>query len=672
MKKKIAFLLLTLLCMALGVQAQYDRMTNLPAIYLETFDGRSITSKDTYKYCRLYYVDENDHVTAYDSVSIRGRGNSTWNLSKKPYKIKFLNKEKFLGTGYAKAKKWTLMANAGDKTLMRNALTSAMGAFTSLKFNPAYKFVDMVLNGSYVGTYQISDQVDVRPHRVNIAEQNWPLGEDDDITGGYLLEVDGFRDGNWFQTSRYSAPIRIHYPDDEEIESRQRNYIRDYVAAFETALSGANFTDPDEGYRAYVDSASLIDWYICTEVSANIDGFFSTYFYKDRGNPHLFFGPLWDYDIAYNNDYRVRTEQGLSTSAYSLMADIAYSGSKAWVNRMWKDPWFQKTVYHRYQQLMDNGLVDYMQNKVDSFATLLNESQQLNYQVWGIDRRAYHEMIIYSSYDEYVADLKSFIDDHCNYLLQAFLERKPAEPTPPFVPGNYYYRLLNVKTMKPIDGANELVVENADDRSQESEDWYFKPVGNAFQLINRSTSMALNDPTQGDVGPTVNVGTQLNMVEPDDTDPRQQWLLLPQGEDGEGYYNLANVYTEHVANLQGGSANDGTPILSYTNDSRNAESLNRLWYIVPNGDLPDEILGIKHSEPAEYALAYNSQLQYLHFGSATPSALTFPVRVYNAGGQLVGTFTANEQFSMTGRPSGVYIVSWTADGRTRSVKFQKK
>ena len=373
MKKKYALLLLILLCMALGVQAQYVRMTSLPAIYLETFDGKSITSKTTYKYCRLYYVDESNHVTAYDSVSIRGRGNSTWGLSKKPYKIKFLNKEKFLGTGYAKAKKWTLMANAGDKTLMRNALTSAMGKFTSLKFNPAYKFVDMVLNGSYVGTYQISDQVDVRPHRVNIEEQNWPLGEEDDITGGYLLEVDGFRDGNWFQTSRFGAPIRIHYPDDDEIEARQRNYIRDHMATFETALGSANFTDPDEGYRAYVDSASLIDWYICTEVSANIDGFFSTYFYKDRGNPKLFFGPLWDYDIAYNNDYRIRSEHSLSTTAYSLMVDIAYSGSKAWVNRMWKDPWFQKTVYHRYKQLMDNGLINYMQNKVDSFATLLKQ-----------------------------------------------------------------------------------------------------------------------------------------------------------------------------------------------------------------------------------------------------------------------------------------------------------
>ena len=171
MKQRLLQILLICLLTAQQASAQYTQKTDLPTIYIETFDGNGIYSKEIYEYCRLHYVDETGTVTSYDSVSIRGRGNSTWNMKKKPYKIKFLNKEKFLGKGYAKAKKWTLMANCGDKTLIRNAVTSAMGAFTSLKFNPAYKFVDLVLNGEYMGNYQISDQVDVRPHRVNITEQ---------------------------------------------------------------------------------------------------------------------------------------------------------------------------------------------------------------------------------------------------------------------------------------------------------------------------------------------------------------------------------------------------------------------------------------------------------------------------------------------------------------------
>lgn len=679
MNRLLLLLLLTLSCLSGFSQTNYTNQSDLPTIYVETFDGTSIDSDEIYEYCRLIYVDETGLTTCYDSVSIRGRGNSTWRLAKKPYKIKFLSKEKFLGKGYAKAKKWTLLANAGDKTMIRNAVTSAMGLFCaelhedggtkSLPFNPAAKFVDMVLNGTYMGTYQISDQVDVRPHRVNIMEQNVPLGDTDDITGGYLLEVDGFRDGNWFNTNA-GWPVRIHYPDDEEIVSRQTTYIKNHVNQFESALNSTNFTDPEQGYRAYVDSASLIDWYICTEVSANIDGFYSTYFYKERADQRLFWGPLWDYDIAYNNDYRVRTEQSLSSSVNSLMVDIAYSGSRDWIRRMWEDPWFQKTVYQRYRQLMDAGLVDYMHQTVDSLQQLLSQSQQLNYKKWGINKQMYHEMVLYSSYDQYISDLKTFITDHCAYLETAFLNRKPDEPTPPFVAEEFFYRLLNAKTKKAMDLSASLVVQNSNSLSKESQDWIIQPLGDdLFQIVNRSSMLALNDPTMGATTPTTNVGTQLNVATPDASDPRQQWQLIPQGT--KGYYNLLNQQTQHIANLNGGSSNDGTAVLSYTNNDRNGTSENRLWYIVTNGELPQELTAIESIEPEDYALAYNSSTQELHFGSETPEALSFTVRVHAANGQQIGSFLASDRFSMTAHPSGIYIVSWSVGGKTRSVKFRK-
>ena len=668
MKLRFALLLVFMMTMQI-VCAQYTQMTDLPTIYIDTYDGWGIYSKETYKYCQLHYVDETGQVTAYDSVSIRGRGNSTWNMAKKPYKIKFNNKEKFLGKGYAKAKKWTLLANAGDKTMMRNAITSAMGAFTSLKFNPAAKFADMVLNGQYMGTYQISDQVDVRAHRVNITEQPYPINDSTNITGGYLLEVDGFKDGNCCYTSTFSTPVRIHYPEDDEIVSKQNTYIRSHVNKFEKALISADFTNSETGYRAYVDTTSLIDWYICTEVSANIDGFYSTYFYKEQDNPRLYWGPLWDYDIAYNNDQRVTSEKGLSSSVNSLMIDIAYNGSRAWVLRMWKDPWFQQAVYQRYQELLNKGLVDYMQAKVDSLNALLQQSQELNYELWGINRKMYHEMVLYSSYDRYVSDLKTFITEHCDYLLQAFANKQPVKPVEPFNPGEFYYHILNANTLKAIDLDGDHVVQKGNDTSVKSQDWIIKKVGNHFQIVNRLIEKALNDPTEGDVGPTTNVGTQLTIAECDEYDERQLWDIIPQGD--AGYYNLLNIYTQHIANLNGGNFNDYTPILSYTNDERNSTSNNRLWYIRINGDIETNIHDTESvMEPEEYVLAYNPQAKVLHFGSATPEALTFIVHVYNSNGQLIGSFRANESFSMATYPKGIYIASWTVSGKSRSAKFR--
>ena len=136
-------------------------------------------------------MDENDNVQSFDSLSIRVRGNSTANMAKKPYKLKFHEKVKLLGKGHPNTKKWTMLANHADKTMLRNAITSIMGERAGLAFNPAAKFVDLTVNDRYAGTYQLSDQVDVCPHRVNIVEQDYPLTPMSNITGGYLLEADG-------------------------------------------------------------------------------------------------------------------------------------------------------------------------------------------------------------------------------------------------------------------------------------------------------------------------------------------------------------------------------------------------------------------------------------------------------------------------------------------------
>lgn len=673
--KALGRMALMLLLMAVSYATyaqQYKRYTDLPAVYIKTYDGYGITSKTVYKLATVYYVDENDEVVMYDSVSIRGRGNSTWNMAKKPYRIKFLTKEKWLGKGRANAKKWTLLANCGDKTLMRNAVTSVMGEWLGLKFNPAYKFVDLNINGTYYGNYQISDHVEVKKHRVDVEEQDYPLEEGSDITGGYLLEVDGFKDGNCFTTSHYVVPVRIHYPDEDEIDASQNAYIRGYMRDFEAVLSGGNFSDPVKGYRAWVDSISLVNWFIATEVSANIDGYYSTYFYKDRGDSLIYWGPLWDYDVAYGNDTRI------GDTSRKLMTDVGYGQTKLWINRMWEDPWFARLVNRRYQEVMDDGLTDMMIQTIDSLAGLLEASQQLNYQKWGINKKMYHERVLYSSYSQYVDDLKSFVRTHNAYLQTAFANKRPPEPTPPFVAKDYYYRIINANTATALDivgqgmasGTKVCAWSNMPDR--ESEHWEIVPAGDYYMIINRLSGMALHDPTIGSATATTNVGAQLVVSEPDETNPRQLWIITPQGTSGQ--YNITNKYTDHTANLNGGNSANGTGVLSYTTDSRNSSSLNRLWYLLPDEEIvPDGIDQMMASggEPDEYALAYDPHAAILHFGSETPEALTFRVNVYSAGGRLVGTFRADEEWSTSSLSSGIYVVSWYVGGKQRSAKFVK-
>ena len=669
MIRKLFSLLLTFSLFAVIATAQdYKRVSNLPHVYIETFGKKSITSKTVYIYATMYYVDEDDVVTRYDSMEIRGRGNSTWGLAKKPYKIKFHQKEKFLGKGYANAKKWTFLANAGDKSLMRNAITSLMGDFLGLKNNPAHKFVDLTLNGTFLGNYQISDQVEVRSHRVDITEQDFPLKSNSDITGGYLLEVDGFYDGNCFTTSTYRVPVRIHYPDEDEIAASQNTYIRNYIRDFEKVLSSSDFADEEKGYRKWVDSVSLANWFLATEISGNIDGYYSTYFYKEQQDSLLYWGPLWDYDIAYDNDYRI------TGTATKLMTNDGYGETKQWVNRMWQDPWFGRLVNRRYKEVVDAGLEDYMYHQIDSIADLLQESQVLNYNKWGIRTRMYHEVVLFSSYDQYIADLKKYINTHMAYLQTAFLAKKPSDPTPPFVAKEYYYTLTNANTGTAISTQNktgkagDLICAWAYDNNEYSQQWQILPVDDYFMLINRDGGMALNDPTQGNSTATTNTGTQLNTAVANADDDRQLWSIVPQGT--AGYYNLVNKHTNHTANLNGGSSSNGTSILSYTTDDRNSSSGNRLWYITAGEELESVPNAIAAVEPDEYALGYNPQTKTLHFGAEIPEQLTFQARVYAVNGTLVRTFIASEECSLADLPKGIYIVTWNVSGHTRSTKVQ--
>ncbi len=663
MKNRV-ILLLIICFFSVSVHAQWTLKTNLPALYINTFDDRNITSKTNYVNAQLVYMDEESHVTKWDTIQIRGRGNSTWNMSKKPYRIKFLKKQRFLGEERANAKSWTLLANAADKTMLRNAITSAMGEFAGLPFNPACKFVDLIMNSTYMGTYQISDQVDIKKKRVNIVEQDYPLEPDADISGGYLLEVDGFQDGNCFISSVYNVPIRIHSPDEDEINDEQNQYIKKHVSIFENCLKSSDFTHPIKGYRRLIDSTTLVNWFLCTEISGNIDGYYSTYFYKNQADSIFYWGPLWDYDVAYNNDRRIPNTYN------SLMTDVGYGMTKAWLNRMWKDPWFSRLVNRRYNELLDRGFVEYLYQKIDSLTNLLSRSIQLNYEKWGIRTRMYNEIVLYSSYDQYVYDLKDYISKHSEFLQQAFANRKPLDPTPPFSPKDYFYRITNSNTKKAMETNGNAVVQYTNLEDRLTEDWIIKRANGHFQIINRDNEMALNDPTTGAVGPTTNVGTALNTAIPDTIDTRQLWDIIPQGTDG--YYNLLNVYSQHIANLNGGSNADGTKILSYTNDNRNGESKNRLWMITPTKEqLPIEYTGIRELEPDNYALAYDPITKELHFGSDTPEALSFKVYVYTLSGKLIGKFLANERFSIQQFSDDVYIVKWNCGGKTKSVKFKK-
>ena len=406
---------------AVTAQAQeHRRITSLPTIYIEVYYGHNII-KDLYRIARMWYVDEADNVVFADSLMMAGRGNSTWSFDKKPYKLR-LKRPLAMIPGKAESRRWLLLANAADKTMLRNAIASVAGEQTSLPFNPSYRFVDFVINGEYQGTYQLTEAIEIAPGRVDITPQRVPP-RTDDLSGGYLLEIDGTQDGNCFTTDRCHVPIRIHEPDDDNINMAQQTYISHVVNEFERRLTADDFCDRTAGYRPLTDTLQLADWYICQELTGNGDAFHNAFLYKEQGDDRLHFGPLWDYDIAFGNDNR------LGDTTHELMADIGYGAARQWIVQLWKDPWFAQLVNRRYSELLEQGIVECLTTAIDSLAAAIDASQQLNYALWSIDEPVYLERVLHPTYSAYVDDLKEYIAQHALFLKEAFLQRQESAGT---------------------------------------------------------------------------------------------------------------------------------------------------------------------------------------------------------------------------------------------------
>ena len=163
--------------------------TGLPVVYVDTEGGKGVYSKTEYVPASLYINGAGKYETLQPvSCSIRGRGNTTWTWPKKPYLIKLEEKASVLGMN--KHKRWVLLANFMDRSLMRNLVSMKVASLTSLDWTPGCVPVEVVLNGKHQGSYLLIEQVRVDKHRVNITEMKPEDNAGDALTGGYLLELD--------------------------------------------------------------------------------------------------------------------------------------------------------------------------------------------------------------------------------------------------------------------------------------------------------------------------------------------------------------------------------------------------------------------------------------------------------------------------------------------------
>ena len=377
--------------------------TNLPLISINTEGSIKPVKKDEELVCKVIIINEGKIETKADA-KIKVRGKSTSMQEKKPYRLKFDNEQKILGLE-GSYKKWTLIANHYDKTLMRNALAFKISELIGFEYTPRCLPVDLILNGEYRGNYYICDQMEIGKNRINLDKMKKTDISEPNITGGYYMEIDGGGDfyGYPYLETPKGIKWKINSPDEDEIADEQKNYIIQKMNNFESEAYEGNFNSMDlETYSKF---------FLQEEFCGDPDELWSSfYFTKKRNDDKFYFGPVWDFDLAFDNDMRLIPTNDKPNFAFyygasaGTMLDFtkALIGNKIVINYI-KETWEKL----KNSILKETALINFIEQQKD----YISESAELNFIKWDINIREnnYRKEFLFERFSLDVEILKDYI-----------------------------------------------------------------------------------------------------------------------------------------------------------------------------------------------------------------------------------------------------------------------
>ena len=383
-----------------------NEFTGLPILYVNT-NGVAIDSKEDYVEGVSSIVGGTNYPSFQDlEMKIKGRGNSTWwqggIWGKKPYQIKFGDKTEVLNM--PKDKKWVLLAELSDKSLIRNKIAREIANISRFDYVPQAEYSEVFINEQHVGTYLIGQKVEESKNRVNIGDTGYLIEIDTDANGRIETDDVYFRSSQW--SSRYEDGVFNIKEPSLEYDSEEFNLIKDHVNDFEEALFGNNFKDPDLGYRSFIDLPSFIDWFLVNEISKNQDArSYSSIYFNYIPGEKIKMGPVWDFDLAFGNvDY----SNAENPEGFWIKENL-------WFKRMFEDPYFSDLVNTRFNYYENN--LSSILSKVDEFENYLSKSQKKNFEIWDIlSKDVWPIPVKYDTHREYVEYLKNWIDTRMLWL----------------------------------------------------------------------------------------------------------------------------------------------------------------------------------------------------------------------------------------------------------------
>ena len=435
--------------------------TNLPIVFIDTRCGDSTTHvihKDWRIAARMKIINNANGINYGDTIAhpqqtvdydgwiaIRYRGNSSFTESKKkPFSIKTMetadpegNKVKVPIMGMPKDNDWVLMAPYSDRSMIRDVLMFQLER-PWLDYSPRARHCEVILDGIYYGVYIMAERPRKGKNRLNLDD---PGDSGDELTGGYQLQIDRWEqykfNSKYLAVDQYGNPYNAYnhiyfqyeHPDYDEMvpgHEAQLNYIQDRINLMEDALASDDYTNPDTGYRQFIDVTSFIDYQLAEEFSANVDGYrLSTHIYKRRDSVDPRFKlTIWDFNIALGNANYCdgeRTDLWHYQNTWAKATD-AFNKIPFWWGKLMDDPIYVKELKSRWAQYRNNNFsIDTINASIDSLVTLLDAkgARERNYAVfpiWGQKLWPVPNYKTVNTWEKEIDYLKSWITERVAWM----------------------------------------------------------------------------------------------------------------------------------------------------------------------------------------------------------------------------------------------------------------
>ena len=327
-------------------------------LHISTKDNKVIDSKETYVKGTIE-VKDGEFKTEPLSMEIRGRGNSTWALfPKKPYRVKM--KERYPLLGMKPLKNYVLLAEYGDKSLLRNYLAHKFSTYLNTYYTLETRHVELYLNDEYQGVYLLTEQI--RNDKEGL------------VVGDYLIELEqeesrcleeGEEDVMWISEG---ANFVIKYPSMDELTPEEVTLHIDYLHTF---IRDLNQSFQTEMYDYYIDLDIFIDYFVLHEIFKTVDiGYSSVFSVIDKGK--LYMGPHWDFDISLGNGDYFNSTHELYRNRYN-----------PWFNKIIDNEAFKEKYLTRLAYVLEHIMPQLLKD-LDHAYEGLKASAERNFLKWDI------------------------------------------------------------------------------------------------------------------------------------------------------------------------------------------------------------------------------------------------------------------------------------------------